>query len=104
MKDKIKNLYNKTVNWVKEHKKIVIGGAIGLCATALTIGSLKNKNKDQNNNISIDTNNSIDNLDYGRDCIMKFVVDDDSQELLGEIPCTESYAKEELEAYKDLKD
>ena len=40
-------------------------------------------------------------IDYGRDCTMKFVVND-TQEVLGEVPCTELYAKEEIEIYNDF--
>ena len=35
---------------------------------------------------------------------MKFIVNDDSQEVLGEVPCTELYAREELDIYDNYKD
>lgn len=97
--NKIKELYNKSKKWVLEHKKIVIGSICGVAAVGLG-AALVNKNKDNNNNEDY----IEDTTDYGRDCIMKFVVNDDSQEVLGEVPCTELYAREELDTYNSYKD
>lgn len=93
--NKIKELYNKTKNWVSEHKKIVIGSIIGVTAAGIGI-ALSNKKKNDNEEY-------LEEPDYGRDCVMRFVVNDDSQEVLGEVPCTELYAKENIEDYEAFK-
>lgn len=97
--NKIKELYNKTKQWIKNHKKIIIGGVVGTAAIALGAKVLKKSNKSEENNNEYDS----DNIDYGRDCIMKFVVNDDTQEVLGEVPCTELYAKEEIDIFNSNK-
>jgi len=94
--NKIKELYNKAKNWISEHKKIVIGSIIGVTAAGVGI-ALSNKKKKDNEEC-------LEEPDYGRDCVMKFIVNDDSQEVLGEVPCTELYAREELDIYDNYKD
>lgn len=93
---KIKEKFTKCKDWIKEHKKqILIGGlsAVAVCGGAALLSKSRKENEE------------VDELpepDYGRDCTMKFVVDE-TQEVLGEVPCTELYAKEELEAYEEFK-
>ena len=96
--DKIKELYNKTKQWIKDHKKIIIGGVVGTTAIALGAKALMNSDKPEENN-----EYDMNNIDYGRDCIMKFIVNDDTQEVLGEVPCTELYAKEEIDIFNNIK-
>ena len=93
MKEKVKNIATKTKTWVKEHKKVVIGALIGTAVTAAGIAVAKKKKNDEYY--------ENDEFDPGRDCLMKFVVDDDSNEVLGEVPCTESYAKDMIDIYSN---
>lgn len=95
MKEKIKNITTKTKTWLKEHKKVVIGALVGTAITATGIAVAK---KVKNNNCECDEDYEFD---PGRDCLMKFVVDDGSNEVLGEVPCTESYAKDMIDIYSN---
>lgn len=95
MKQKVKDIVTKGKTWLKNHKKGVII-TLGSIAAGLTGIAIAKKVKN---------NNECDCEDYdfdpGRDCIMKFVVDDDSNEVLGEVPCTESYAKDMIDIYSN---
>jgi len=95
MKQKVKDIVTKGKTWLKNHKKGVII-TLGGIAAGLTGVAIAKKVKN---------NNECDYEDYdfdpGRDCIMKFVVDDDSNEVLGEVPCTESYAKDMIDIYSN---
>ena len=95
MKQKLKNAVDKSVNWVKKHKAKIITGIAGTGLIVLgvkTAKSISNKKPE-----ALDYQSE----DYGRDCIMKFYVDDNSQEVLGEVPCTEDYAKTMSEIMDD---
>lgn len=94
-KEKIRNFYEK-------HKKgIVTGGVIiGLLPVAgflglSTYGILADKKNKQEQS-------DEEEEDYGRDCLMQFVTDDDKHEVLGEVPCTELYARESIDEYKEF--
>ena len=92
----IKEKFTKCKNWVKEHKGIII--KTGLAITVASIGAVVlGKSVSKNSN---DVYEIPDNTDYGRDCTMKFVVNE-TQEVLGEVPCTELYAKEEIDMYEE---
>lgn len=90
----IKSKIKKVGSWIKEHKTIVVGTVLG--TTLGVIGSKVLLNK-KNNKLEEGSN---EDYDYGRDCTMKFVVDE-TQEVLGEVPCTELFAKEEIEMFND---
>lgn len=94
MKEKVKNIATKTKTWVKEHKKVIIGALVGTAVTAAGIAVAKKKH---------DNEYYEDDCDFepGRDCKMRFIVDDDSNEVLGEVPCTESYAKDMIDIYSN---
>ena len=91
MKEKIKQFWNK-------HKKGII---ITLATVAgVFTGVIIKKKKDND-----DYYEEINDFDPGRDCKMIFEVDDESKEILGEVPCTESYAKDMIEIYSnDIED
>lgn len=87
----IRTNFIKCKNWVKDHKREVIGG---LAIAAAGIGAVmigKSISKRSNDEVQL-----LDTTDYGRDCTMKFIVND-TQEVLGEVPCTELFVKETLE-------
>lgn len=92
MKEKVKNAVNKSVNWIKEHKAKIIAGATGVGLTVLGVKAIKSIKSNNSDDLYLD-----EPVDYGRNCVMKFIVDDESHEVLGEVPCTESYAKDLLE-------
>lgn len=94
---KIKEKFIKCKEWVKEHKKEVL--TIGISTVVVGIGAaILGKSKKETKIEEL----SEPETDFGRNCTMKFVVDE-TQEVLGEIPCTELYAKENLEDYEEFK-
>ena len=88
----IKETFEKCKNWVKEHKKVIIGAGL---ATAAGIGAVALGKKVANKTNEVEMLPE-DTTDYGRDCTMRFIVDE-TQEVLGEVPCTELFAKETID-------
>lgn len=87
-----KEKFTKCKEWIKEHKGIVIGAGVTAILGCIGVAiSRQPKKVDQL---------SEKETDYGRDCTMRFIVDE-TQEVLGEIPCTELYAKENIESYEE---
>ena len=93
----LKEKFTKCKNWVKEHKKVVIGPGVAIVAAGIGAVVLGKKRDDNSAEIL-----SLDETDYGRNCTMKFVVDE-TQEVLGEVPCTELYAKESIDMQKEFE-
>ena len=89
----IKETFAKCKNWVKEHKKVVIGTGLAVAAGIGAVVLGKKVSSKSNEVLELP-----DDIDYGRDCTMRFVVNE-TQEVLGEVPCTELYAKEEIQDY-----
>ena len=96
MKEKIKQYWNKGKAFCKKHYKGILITAIGLVGATIGITAVKKRNND-------DYYECTNNFDPGRDCKMIFEVDDESKEFLGEVPCTESYAKDMIECFSDSK-
>ena len=83
----------KFLNFLKRHKGKVIGFILFIIG--LFIGSKVEEKRNRDSYVEID---EID-YDPGRDCKMTFMVDDDTKEVLGEVPCSESYAKDMLDYF-----
>ena len=96
MKEKFKKIYISGKNWCKKNKKKIIG--IAIFVGGIFVGA-KIKAKKNNSNYEIENYD----FDEGRDCRMTFMVDDDTNEVLGEVPCTEAYAKDMIECFGDSK-
>lgn len=97
MKEKIKRISEKSKEFCKKHKKGIIFTLIGVIVSIFTGAIIKKRNDDE-------CYECTDDFDPGRDCKMIFEVDDESKEVLGEIPCTESYAKDMIEVYSSPDD
>lgn len=76
--------------WIKEHKKhiLVVGLATG---GAIIIGIIKHSASDDNPEIKYE---NFEELDFGRDCIMKFFVEEAGEQVGKDVRCTESFAQE----------
>jgi hypothetical protein len=96
----IKEKFNNLKKWVKDHKKVVAvsGVTIALAGIGGVMASKNAKQKDEVKKLQ----ELADHTDYGRDCTMQFIVNE-TGEVLGEIPCTELYANENIEDYEYYK-
>lgn len=94
---KIKEKIIKCKEWVKEHKGAIVGSSLGLLATVGLVAVAKKNKKDDD----VYPYGDGTEPDYGRDCTMRFIVDE-TQEVLGEVKCTELYAKEEIEMFNEF--
>lgn len=97
IKEKISNFY-------QNHKKgfttgCIIVGTLPLAALlgVSTYGIVKDKKQKK-----LSESCNEDDTDYGRDCLMQFVTDDEDHEVLGAVPCTELFAKESIEDYDNF--
>lgn len=93
---KIKEKAVKVKNWVVEHKKLVIGGAIGAVCAGLVIKRIGSAS-------TTATNYACEQgeTDFGRDMLMQFVYQDTGELMEGVVPCTELYAKECIEMMEE---
>lgn len=96
MKEKIKQYWNKGKVFCKKHFnfKVILITVVGIIGTVIGIAAVKKRKNDE-------CYEYTDDFDPGRDCKMIFEVDDESKEILGEVPCTESYAKDMIEIYSN---
>ena len=82
-KEKVKKFW-------KENKEFVIGVGVAIGGVAATMLYINNANKGRGDNIFENTEETFEEFDYGRDCLMTFTVEE-TGEKLGTVRCTESY-------------
>lgn len=102
-KEKLSNGYKKASEWYNEH--FILGtilsavGSGAIMGLGCVIASKASKAKPEDNSEETRAQPELEEKwDPGRDCTMKFIVDE-TGECLGEIPCTEYYAMEEIDAF-----
>lgn len=105
---------NKAKEFLSRNKWKIAGGAAAIVLTVIVGKKVvkANSHKDVTDIIGFPTeevsviakaNKEDIPFDYGRDCVMKFFVED-TGEFLGEAFCTESYAKDMIDSFNELSE
>ncbi len=90
-------IVDKTKEFIKKHKKAIAIGSIASIAGLFTVKSVKKYNEKKA--IEVDYETEYEPINDGRNCVMQFITDDEDHEVLGEVPCTETYARESIDDY-----
>lgn len=80
--------------WVKDHKGVILTGLLiagGAAVASYAAGELKMSKPEYPAQLP-----EADETDYGRDAVMEFRIEE-TGEKLGEVRCTESYARDMIE-------
>lgn len=76
--------------WIKEHEKIILAAGLAT-GGAIIIGMIKRSLADDNPKIEYI---NFEEPDFGRNCIMKFFVEETGEQVGKDVRCTESFAQE----------
>lgn len=77
----------------KENKEFVIGVGVAIGGIAATMVYISNANKGDKNNNFEHAEETFEEFDYGRNCLMTFTVEE-TGEKLGTVRCTETYVQD----------
>lgn len=91
---KAREIKENFTDFLRDHKKQIIGGVVAVAggAVAIAVGKKAFDSKEAEDPYE---EPEIEH-DFGRDCTMKFIVDETGEEL-GSVKCTEEYANDMID-------
>ena len=83
--------------WTEKRELIILGGAVvgTVIGSAIAINKINGSIEKQEDyeGATLDSVENVEPIDYGRDCIMTFTVEE-TGEVLGKVGCTESFVND----------